>query len=258
MISFFLLLFILGVFLIFFMLIEAFLNQVIHQIISFPDFPAGFKDMRIFFISDIHRRKIHESIIDEVINKADFVIIGGDLLEKSVPLRRVEANLQMLKKLGPIYFVWGNNDYEVEESKLVNLFQKYDVKMLRNESVLFHAENGDVIALMGIDDISKESDSLDLALQNTNLADFKILISHNPSIITKMPEDNQISFIISGHTHGGQIRFLGISPYKKGGIYKQEKSVLLISNGYGTSMLPLRLGAKPETHLITIKRGNAI
>ena len=68
----------------------------------------------MFFISDIHRRIVSESIIEEVSGKVDVVIIGGDLLEKGVPMERVKENIKKLKKLGPILFVWGNNDYEVD------------------------------------------------------------------------------------------------------------------------------------------------
>jgi uncharacterized protein len=253
---FFLVLIFVFVFLLFvYMLREAFLNQVIHQTFTFPNFPSGFNEMRIFFISDIHRRNIQESIINEVVNNAEFVVIGGDLLEKGVPFNRVEHNLKLLQKIGPLFFVWGNNDYEVEEERLVKLFKKYNVLMLRNCSTVFRASNGDTIALMGIDDISQENDRLDLVLENTKSANFKILISHNPKIVMKMSELDNISLVISGHTHGGQIHLFGYSPDKKGGVYKMQFTTQLISNGYGTSMLPLRLGAKPETHLITLRKG---
>jgi len=240
--------------LIFYMFKEASLNQVLHQTITFPDYPAGFKDMKIFFISDIHRRKVQEAMISNLEKQADLVIIGGDLLEKGVPVSRVEYNLQLLKRIGPLFFVWGNNDYEVEESKLLKILKEYQVRVLRNESVIFRAPNGDSIAILGIDDLSQENDRLDLALHGTEFADFKLLISHNPDIIAKMSEEDNISFVMSGHTHGGQIQVFGFTPYRKGGIYKSAVTTLFVSNGYGTSMLPLRLGAKPEAHFITIKK----
>jgi len=240
--------------LIFYMFKEASLNQVLHQTITFPDYPAGFKDMKIFFISDIHRRKVQEAMISNLEKQADLVIIGGDLLEKGVPVSRVEYNLQLLKRIGPLFFVWGNNDYEVEESKLLKILKEYQVRVLRNESVIFRAPNGDSIAILGIDDLSQENDRLDLALHGTEFADFKLLITHNPDIIAKMSEEDNISFVMSGHTHGGQIQVFGFTPYRKGGIYKSAVTTLFVSNGYGTSMLPLRLGAKPEAHFITIKK----
>ena len=50
--------------------------------------------------------------------------------------------------------------------------------------------------------------------------------------------------------------FLGYGPYKLGGIEFVQNCMFVVSNGYGTSAIPLRLVAKPETHLLTLKRGH--
>lgn len=85
---------------------EAFLNNVVFHEMTFSDFPESFKQVSIFFISDIHKRLISDTIISTVSGKADIVIIGGDLTEKGVPMDRVKKNLNKLKSLGPVYFVW--------------------------------------------------------------------------------------------------------------------------------------------------------
>src|SRR3954447_7660061 len=95
-----------------YMLKEAFQNTVLHHELMFEDFPDSFGKVSIFFISDIHKRLISDEVITEVTGKSDIVVIGGDLTEKKVPFERVKKNLEKLKKLGPVYFVWGNNDYE--------------------------------------------------------------------------------------------------------------------------------------------------
>ncbi len=46
------------------------------------------------------------------------MIIGGDLTESGVPFQRIKENILKLKKLGPIFFVWGNNHHEVNEPQL--------------------------------------------------------------------------------------------------------------------------------------------
>ena len=82
---------------------------------------------------------------------------------------------------------------------------------------------------------------------------FKILVCHNPEISKKMDPQYGIHLLLSGHTHGGQIRILGFGPYEKGRLKKDKDLTTLISNGYGTTGVPLRLGAKPETHFISIR-----
>ncbi|RRN73012.1 metallophosphoesterase [Peribacillus simplex] len=230
-------------------------DRLIFQDLYFKDFPEGFGNMRIFFISDLHRRIISDKLIEGARDKADLVIIGGDIRESGVPIERVEKNILKLKELGPLYFVWGNNDYEGDFHELDATLLKHGVKMLDNTAVSFESQNGRKIALLGIDDITEERDRLDLALSDCGNEAFRILVSHNPLIMKQLIPEHQIGLVLSGHTHGGQIRIFGLGPYKIGSIKKEGECLFMTSNGYGTSTVPLRLEAKPETHLFNLKRG---
>ena len=230
------------------------LERVLVQNLYFEDFPIDIQDIRLFFISDVHQRVISDHLIETVRNKADIVIIGGDFTESSVPFSRVEQNIMKLKTIGHMYFVWGNNDYNVDTKELEGIFQKHGVTILTNEAV---SMKDGKITLLGIDDISMERDRIDLALmQCGNNPSFRILISHNPIVKDQLLEEHSIRLVLSGHTHGGQVRILGYGPYKLGGIEFVQNCMLFVSNGYGTSTVPLRLAAKPETHLLTLKRGH--
>lgn len=235
------------------MLWEAFLNRVVIQEIDYSDFPSSFNQLNLFFISDIHRRTISEKIIRKVMGKTDLVIIGGDLTEKGVPIKKVKQNIQQLKKLGPVYFVWGNNDYEADYHELDALFWELGVKVLDNTSVIFESAKGEKICLLGVDDLNQNRDRLDLALADSDPDSFKILVSHYPRIIKKILPEHEIRLVLSGHTHGGQIHLLGYSPYERGKMEKLGNTTILISNGYGYTALPLRLGAPAECHLITLR-----
>ncbi|TDL77015.1 metallophosphoesterase [Rhodococcus qingshengii] len=247
------LLLIMGVGLILYMVKEAFLNHVVHHEMTFEDFPRSFGSVSIFFISDIHKRLISDDIITAAIGKTDIVVIGGDLMEKKVPFEKVRKNLEKLKQLGPVYFVWGNNDYETDFRKLDAILLDYGVKVLDNTAAIFESANGDKLSLLGVDALNQERDRIDLALLDAEDNSFKILASHYPDITDKIMPEHKISLVLSGHTHGGQIHILGYSPYKKGEVEKLENTTLLISNGYGTTGVPLRLGAPAQCHLITIK-----
>lgn len=235
------------------MLKEAFMNKVVKQELHFSTFPASFGKKTIFFISDIHRRVISNKIISEVKGQVDMVIIGGDLAEQGVPMQRIEENIKKLTCLGPTYFVWGNNDYEIKYHELVSTLMGQGVKILKNTAVVFESDEGDKITLLGVDDLTLERDRLDLALMDAEQKSFKILASHNPEIMKKIIPDYGISLVVSGHTHGGQIRIFGLGLYERGKIKKINQTILLNSNGYGTTSIPLRLGAPAECHLITIK-----
>ncbi|KAA9026465.1 metallophosphoesterase [Niallia endozanthoxylica] len=248
--------FLLGAGLLFYMFKEAFADRVVYQELQFVDFPESFGEVNLFFISDIHRRRISDQIIEKVKGNVDIVIIGGDMTEKGVPLERVKDNILQLKKLGPVIFVRGNNDYEIEIPLLDSLFLSLDVKVLVNRSIFFESKQGERFYILGVDDLSTNRADIDQALIETDDNSFKILVSHNPEMNRKIREDQGISLMLSGHTHGGQIHILGFSLYEKGRLKREHNRTILISNGYGTTGVPLRLGAKAETHLLTICQGH--
>ncbi|MFD1738584.1 metallophosphoesterase [Bacillus salitolerans] len=233
---------------------EAHRNTIRYEQLKFDSFPESFGELKVFFISDIHRRIVSEEIIASLTGRADLVIIGGDITEKGVPFSRVLENINRLKKIGPLYFVWGNNDYEVDYHELDALLINHGVKILDNTALSFESTTGEKLALIGVDDMNRKRDRLDLALSDCDKVGFRMLVSHDPRIMRKINNDDHIHFVMSGHTHGGQIRLGRLGFYHKGGISHHDKTVLLISNGYGTTSVPLRFGAPAETHFITISK----
>jgi predicted MPP superfamily phosphohydrolase len=246
---------------------EAHSLLVKEQLLYLPEWPEGFEEVRFLFISDLHRRKLPHHIKDQLSKeKIDLVLIGGDITEKSVPFSRVRENVRFLSSLGPSYFVWGNNDYNVDYRKLDILLREEKVTVLANDAVSF--ESGvDRLWLIGVDDASVNRDQIELAIGEIVEPGYRLLLSHNPIIVEKLNEKDEIKAVLSGHTHGGQIclpfigplvKYLGNSLLTKyvSGEYsiKNGKGKLFISNGVGTSGLPLRLLARPEVHLFTIKR----
>ena len=246
-----------GCFLMVYMYRLANLNSLKEQTFFFSHFPSR-ETITIFFISDIHRRIINDEMIGKVKEKVDFVLIGGDLAEKRVPIERIKENLIKLKSLGPVYFIWGNNDYEIERHELDALFIELGIHELLDSSVRLETNDGGIIRLIGVDfyDEQEQTGRLDLAMEEVEPESFKILASHTPEIEKEIQKEYGIDLVLSGHTHGGQIRFLGIGKYPLGGIKQDDNMTILTSNGYGTSLVPLRLKAKPEAHLIRLKKGN--
>ncbi|WP_260445627.1 metallophosphoesterase [Metabacillus elymi] len=235
------------------MLFKAKENRLTKHTLLFDEFPKSFDTFRIFFISDIHRRTISKKMLEMVPDSINLVVIGGDLTEAGVPFQKVEKNLNVLKKIAPIYFVLGNNDYEVGKDKLEYLLTKHGVTILNNSSATITSNTGEKLILLGVEDMSEDRDRLDITLDHLPEGDFRLLISHNPDIYHKLKKADNISLILSGHTHGGQIRIFGLGLYEKGKLHNLKKASLLISNGYGTSGIPLRLGAPAEAHFIQLK-----
>ncbi len=234
--------------LILFMLIEGKRNRINISKLTFKTLPKSFDGYRLFFISDIHRRVIPSRLLKKVRKKVDLVIIGGDLCEKGVPLERIEKNIEHLTSLAPCLFVWGNNDAEVGEENIKKILKKYGVRELSNSTTYIKSEQ-DQVAVVGVDDL--ESDYIASSPPH-NI--FTILVCHFPEVVDHLPDCHPFSIILSGHTHGGQIRLFGLGIAKKGQFIHRPSYIQLISNGYGTTGIPMRLGAPSETHIIHIKR----
>lgn len=207
-----------------------------------------FNPFKMLFISDIHHRILSKEDIDFPV---DIIVIGGDIAERGVPLKKVEHNLKILSAAAPVYFIWGNNDREVDEAELRRLFRKYNVKLLENESVELFGNSR--LKLVGLDYFAFKENPLDTAFAEVDFEDTVIFTSHTPFVFPRVKENYPVDFMLAGHTHGGQIRLGKLGLYKKGSLTKENGTYRLVSNGYGTTHLPLRLGAEAEFHLFTIK-----
>lgn len=89
-----------------------------------------------------------------------------------------------------------------------------------------------------------------------------ILMAHEPDVFPKVP--SRVALTLSGHTHGGQIRFLGRSPvvpsrygnrYAYGHVVEDGRN-LIISGGLGCSIAPVRFGVPPE--IVVVDLGSSV
>lgn len=231
-----------------FMLKQAFENNLLYHDIPLV---GAAEQVTIFFISDVHLRKIDEQMLEQINQPVHAVIIGGDFADKRTPIERIYENIKLLKKLGPIYFVWGNNDREVGEQRLRRIFDEMGVSIIENDAVLMpNCHNN--IWISAIDDTSTKNAQFNTAFEKTKRDDHVVFISHNPQVFYKVRQQFHVHLMMGGHLHGGQIRLgkFGVHPH---GSFKYRDGVAtLVSNGYGTTLLPMRLGAKPQCHIIDL------
>lgn len=90
-----------------------------------------------------------------------------------------------------------------------------------------------------------------------------VLLAHEPDIFPNVPD--RVALTLSGHTHGGQLRFFGWSPvvpsrygnrYAYGHI-REGGSDLVVTGGIGCSILPVRFGVPPEITLVELSGQSA-
>ncbi|MEO1204998.1 MAG: metallophosphoesterase [Pseudomonadota bacterium] len=88
-----------------------------------------------------------------------------------------------------------------------------------------------------------------------------VMMAHEPDIFAEMGGlGERVALTVSGHTHGGQVRFAGYAPivpsrYGRRFVYGHVRDGarhLVVSGGLGCSGLPVRFGSPPEIVLIEL------
>lgn len=112
----------------------------------------------------------------------------------------------------------------------------------------------------GIDDALEGAPDLAAALATVPAGAPLVLLAHNPDIWLD-PAANQAALVLSGHTHGGQIRLplLGVAHTqgthlhrrRPAGWFQRGRSRMFVSRGLGES-IPLRFGVRPQAALIRL------
>lgn len=237
--------------------------------------------LKIAVISDIHvgqykgeafvKRavdRINTLLPDIVVLPGDFILHNSSNLGDLGPLRDIRTTMGA-------FAVLGNHDvgeYETllgERYKGTDSGEKIDaalrdlgITVLRNESENLTIPGGK-LAIAGIDDIWTDHADITSALQNIDPHAYTILLSHNPSVIDD-PASLSAHLIISGHTHGGQIRIPGFGPishlptslgqqYDQGLFEVDDDTTLAITRGIGESSARTRLFAMPEILLLRLE-----
>lgn len=261
--------------------------------------PAEFEGFTITQISDLHTGSFDSksavergiSLVNE--QNSDIIVFTGDLVNFNITeIEGFEAIYRGLKAKEGVYSILGNHDYyggkAIKAEKEINgeiiHYRKYPRedehlqkviaahgdfgwKILLNENVIL--QKGDKkMALIGVENSGRlphfpDEGDLHKAIEGTENADFKILLSHDPSHWDRQvrKEFKDIALTLSGHTHGAQfgIEIPGIkwSPvkyvYKQwAGLYTENKQHLYVNRGFGFLAFSGRVGIRPEITVLEL------
>ncbi|MBQ9230757.1 MAG: metallophosphoesterase [Prevotella sp.] len=265
--------------------------EVRHIEYASEDIPAAFDGYRIVQFSDAHigtmtgsRKWMLERAVDSMLAQhPDMIVFTGDL-QNVYPEELVEhlPQLRRLKAPDGLYSVLGNHDYAIYQpddsltkeancKKTQELERQAGWTLLMNEHRVIHRDS-DSIVIAGMEnwgtikrmprrgDVKKTLEGIrsQQPIAN-NQSPFIILLQHDPTAWReKILPECQAQLTLSGHTHGGQVRLLGLSPaslsYKEyGGWVHEGARSMFISTGLG-ALIPFRLGIPGEIVVITLHR----
>ncbi|GAB6929935.1 metallophosphoesterase family protein [Paenibacillus sp. JCM 10914] len=230
--------------------------------------PLSFDGYRILFISDIHRRKLSEESLRRTLPEIDCIVLGGDVTEKGVPIERLRHNLNLLQRIAPSYAVLGNHDLYAGQDAVLEAMKDAGVIALRDQTVILHKGN-DSVGLTGIKQPASKNRPYTNFQGQISLDMYHILVVHDP-IWLQGRKETCCDLLLAGHTHGGQIVLPLVGAFQLERFYHTYKSGwyslrrladmsrstcrMLISRGFGTSHIPLRLNCPAEYHVITLRQ----
>jgi len=249
-------------------LIEPYNYLVSQTDVYLKNLPERFENYRITQLTDVHHSRILG--IEEVIRvvqlaqqtRPDIFVLTGDY---STSYRRyIEPCAEALGSLSAPDGVWavlGNHDHYTDSELTTRALERQRIVVLNNKNTSLR-QGSDVLQLSGIDDWTWNATDWTKAFAGINKKTPTILLSHQPSVL-EFEQTQNVSLILSGHTHGGQIKipWLG-TPAKFAtkdlrfaqGLFRHHDVQLYVSSGTGVIGLPIRFGVRPEIAVLRLKR----
>lgn len=252
--------------------------------------PPAFDGYRIAQFSDTHLGNwgSNTSVIGAMVDTInslhpDIVVQSGDLVNV-VSTELSPKFMDIFRQIkAPVYSVLGNHDlgfYVFDTLKnnpgaivadLISKQRSMGWTMMENENRWLY-RGADSILLAGVsypnnishNGYNSKNGGSDLARAMRGATDdqFSVLISHSPKLFDSVPSIARPNLTLSGHVHAMQakITFGGwrFSPASwlyplYSGLYEDRGRYLYVNDGIGYVLYPMRIGAKPEVTLFTLR-----
>jgi uncharacterized protein len=227
--------------------------------------PRDIGRLRVLLLSDIHTGTfLKPGVLSEIIGslmklKPDLVAIAGDAV--TAQASDLDGFLPALMPLSaaPLgaWYCPGNHDYFSDDFEGIRRrFDSIGIRTLKNDVVAL-AHGGGTFMMGGLDDLILGTPDWERMMSVYGRV--HLLLAHNPDFFYEAAR-RAVPLTLSGHTHGGQIRFRNGPPLVRQsrfcldeGAYSFGSSLLVVSRGLGSVGLPWRYGADPEAVLIEVQ-----
>lgn len=233
--------------------------------LTLPGWPRFPRPLRIVLLSDFHFGSHtgdvarFERIASEVAAQSpDLVLLGGDYVNMQflgggrVPPKTIARLLARITGRSGRFAILGNHDYIYGAEDVAASFREHGVTLLDHERATFWFARHE-IDVVGVPDahlVRPQARALMAGLKPDRPA---IVLAHDPAWFADMPAGPFL--MLSGHTHGGQIKLPGLGVITNSsraplrwshGLVVEGGRHLIVTAGLGTSSIPLRIGVPPE------------
>ena len=233
--------------------------------------PGAFRGMRIVQVSDIHYADYSEPFfVREMVRQInqlqpDLVVLTGDFVSfEPMPIsfarQHAPGCAAILSGIEcPLrYASLGNHDYVVGAEYVAGPLRENGIPVLMNASVPL-VRSGQLLWLAGLGSVCTGDDDLARALPRGGANEPVILMAHEPDILPDVARRG-VDLMLSGHTHGGQVRIPFLPPFHLPeygrkyieGLFRLGPTQLYVNRGIGAVGLPFRFRCPPEITVITL------
>ena len=220
--------------------------------------------IRLAVLGDLHVGALHfgETELKQLITRiqqedVQAVLLLGDYVIQRMPGGRpvaIERTAELLAELKvPIVAIVGNHDIWEGRDQIKDALRHASIVVLDNQHHILRLRDVE-LCIVGLDDESTGKPNPQIAFPATPPTAPIIVLAHDPSTFKRtMPHTG--SLLLSGHTHGGQIRIPGLgalvipshAPLSWAlGWTLTASGPLYVTSGLGTSVVPLRFCCPPE------------
>ena len=251
--------------------IEPFWLEFVKKKMKINNLPDHLKGKTLIQISDIHigNRFDYQYIIDsfkktQLLNP-DFVVYTGDYVsyENEEQFSQLEEVCKHIVKgnFGTVGIL-GNHDYgknwaeQNVANKITSILENVGVSVLSNEE-----KNINGLNIIGLDDYWGLNFNPQKIMNTVDNQKANIVLCHNPDVCDLDVWNNYKSWILSGHTHGGQVKPPFLNPpllpvknkkYSSGKINLGDGRTLYINRALG-HLWQVRFNVRPEITIFELE-----
>jgi len=244
---------------------EQFTIDVSTKTYSLPRLPAEWEGLSLVQLSDLHfRGAVTRAYFEAVCEQTaalmpDLFVFTGDLLDDPRLIDWLPKTLGRLTAPQGQYFILGNHDWYLDSAAIRRELERLGWTDLAGRCVSLNRPDAPPIVLCG-DETPWMGTHPDLS--SVSAETFRILLSHTPDNITRARQQG-IDVMLSGHTHGGQIRLPILGPVYSpsrfgcrysGGVFWLEPTLLHVSRGL-SGREPIRYNCPPELTKLVLRCG---
>jgi predicted MPP superfamily phosphohydrolase len=252
-----------------------------------PNLDPAWEGQRIALLADFqvgmwwdNTGMLEKAIEATVEARPALALIAGDFVytPDSAIVREAVGYVRPLAEAGiPTYAVLGNHDYSLmkRDSEERPEFARYlteqleaaGIEVIDNEAIPLTRDGGGPLYLVGVGSVWAEEAHAIEAIDAVPAGGARIILMHNPVAFRDLPAQSA-PLALAAHTHGGQLR-IPLTPSSSWLDIARDREVIAdgwaadsigapgnrayVNRGIGFSNVPLRVRARPELTLFTLR-----